>query len=182
MVRRRPDLYQAERQLATATARIGVEMAELYPDVPLGASAGVAGRFGELGENRATHFALGLLISWNIAYSGARARVRTAQADSEAALANSEGVVLRALSEVESALTRDSTQLQRNADLQVARDTASSAAMDEERLCRAGQSPYLVSVDANRTLASAEAEDRAESSRSVSCPRWIAHGSPRQST
>jgi NodT family efflux transporter outer membrane factor (OMF) lipoprotein len=158
LLRRRPDIRQAERQLAAATARIGVATAQLYPDIRFGASAGIAGRFGDLGDHSATHFGLGPLISWTIPDSGARARVRAAQADGDAALAHFDGVVLQALNEVESALTRYSKERLRNADLRIARDNARGVAQDEDRLYRAGQSPYLASLDANRTLAAAEAE------------------------
>ena len=37
LLRRRPDVRQAERQLAADTARIGVAVADLYPRVTLGA-------------------------------------------------------------------------------------------------------------------------------------------------
>ncbi|HDS1697853.1 MULTISPECIES: efflux transporter outer membrane subunit [unclassified Pseudomonas] len=158
LLRRRPDVRQAERQLAAATARIGVAMADLYPDIRLGASAGLAGRFGDLAEQSASHFAFGPLLSWTIPDSGARARVKAAEADSDAALANFDGVVLGALRETETALTNYSRALVRNADLRDARDHAKGAAVDEDRLYRAGQSPYLSSLDANRTLATAEAE------------------------
>src|SRR3546814_11704084 len=40
LIRRRPDVRQAQRRLSAATARIGVATAALYPPVSLGASAG----------------------------------------------------------------------------------------------------------------------------------------------
>lgn len=165
LLRRRPDIRQAERQLAGMTARIGVATAQLYPSVTLGASAGLAGRFGEIGESSAKHWSLGPLISWSIPDSGARARVKAAEADSEAALARFDGVVLEALRETETALTFYARELQRNQALRAAREHAQQAARDSERLYGAGRLPYLASLDANRTLADSEAALAASDAR-----------------
>ena len=47
---RRPDILQAERELAAATARIGVAIADRYPKVTLGLSAPSAGALGGIGN------------------------------------------------------------------------------------------------------------------------------------
>jgi len=47
---RRPDIRQAERELAAATARIGVAIADRYPKVTLGLSAQSAGALGGIGK------------------------------------------------------------------------------------------------------------------------------------
>ena len=44
LLRRRPDIRQAERQLASATARIGVATANLFPTVALVGAEGLQGR------------------------------------------------------------------------------------------------------------------------------------------
>ncbi|HBN8522197.1 efflux transporter outer membrane subunit [Pseudomonas aeruginosa] len=158
LLKRRPDVRQAERQLAGMTARIGVATAELYPSVSLGASAGVAERFGQIGNSASKYWSLGPLISWTIPDSGARARVTAAEVDSEAALAHFDGIVLNALRETETALTIYSRELQRNASLKAARDHSQRAARDSDRLYAVGRLPYLASLDANRVLASSEAD------------------------
>ena len=57
LLKRRPDVREAERQLAASTARIGVATGALYPTVSIGASAGLTGVVEDLGTRR--HAALG---------------------------------------------------------------------------------------------------------------------------
>ncbi|MCD4500787.1 efflux transporter outer membrane subunit [Chromobacterium vaccinii] len=156
LLKRRPDVREAERKLAAATARIGVATAQLYPSVSLGASAGVTGLLEHVGEDRTRRWSLGPLISWTIPDSGARARVKAAEADADAALAHFDSVVLNALRETETALTFYAKDLERNADLRSARDNARAAAQDNRRLYAAGRTPYLASLDADRALAGNE--------------------------
>jgi outer membrane protein TolC len=80
LLRRRPDVRQAERQLAGATARIGVATAELYPNITLGASFGGVGFMDQFGEANTWKFSLGPLISWNLPATSS-ARVHIAQAE-----------------------------------------------------------------------------------------------------
>src|SRR3546814_12435756 len=44
LIRRRPDIREAERALAAATARVGIATADLYPSVSLGGSLGTTSR------------------------------------------------------------------------------------------------------------------------------------------
>ena len=81
LLRRRPDLRQAERRLAADTARIGVAVADLYPRVTLGASGSYL-RNDTLTGDRAWSFALGPLVSWsfpNIAAARSRIERRGAE-------------------------------------------------------------------------------------------------------
>ena len=71
LLRRRPDLRQAERRLAADTARIGVAVADLYPRVTLGASGSYL-RNDTLTGDRAWSFALGPLVSWSFPNIAAR--------------------------------------------------------------------------------------------------------------
>lgn len=98
-----------------------------------------------------------LLISWEVPGRGARQRIVSARAGTDAALAEFDHVVLEALRETQTILSRYAEDLQREAALRAARDHAEAAAADERRLYQAGRQPYLASLDADRTLASAEA-------------------------
>lgn len=105
LLARRPDVRQAERRLAAATARIDVATAALYPRVSLGASVGYASNEVLKGSNAVT-LALGPLISWSFPNQAvARSRISQSSAAADAALAAFDGTVLRALKEVEQAIS-----------------------------------------------------------------------------
>ena len=130
LLSRRPDIRQAERELAAATARVGVATADLYPIVSLGGSVGSsATSLSGLGSSDAFRFSLGPLITWSFTNLGVgRARIAQAEASAEGALANFEGTWLRALEETESALTRYARELDRREALRRARAQSAEAA------------------------------------------------------
>lgn len=107
LISRRPDVRQAERRLAAATAGIGVATAELYPTIHLlGFYGGAASQVSRLTTNLGAIWGVGPSISWSFPnQAGPRARVRQAKASQAAALAQFDSVVLRALKETEQALT-----------------------------------------------------------------------------
>ena len=157
LLRRRPDIRQAERSLAGATARIGVATAELYPGINIGLSAGSTGPMSKLGETHAFRWSLGPLISWTLPNtSTARSRIAQAEAGTQAALAKFDATVLNALRETENALTVYARELDRNAMLKAARNQSANAAQQANRLYRAGRTDFLTALDAERTLASDE--------------------------
>jgi NodT family efflux transporter outer membrane factor (OMF) lipoprotein len=157
LLRRRPDVRQAERALAGATARIGVATAELYPNITLGASFGGVGFMDQFGEANTWKFSLGPLISWNLpSTSSARVHIAQAKANTDASLARFDSVVLNALRETESALTVYARELDRNALLRAARDQSALASRQTAKLYQYGRTDFLAALDADRTLASAE--------------------------
>lgn len=158
LLRRRPDVREAERRLAAATARIGVATASLYPSVSLGGQIETVGGRGEtLGSNY--QFSVGPLISWsfpNIAV--ARARIRQADAATQAALARFDQTILVALQETETALNAYANELQRNAALRRARDQSAEAVRIQRLRQAAGAQSFLDVLDADRTLSQQEAD------------------------
>jgi NodT family efflux transporter outer membrane factor (OMF) lipoprotein len=114
LISRRPDVRQAERRLAAATADIGVATAELYPDIHLlGFYGGAASELDQLNTNIGRAWGVGPSISWSFPnMAGPRARVREAKAYQAAALAQFDAVVLTALKETEQALTAYGAALQ----------------------------------------------------------------------
>jgi NodT family efflux transporter outer membrane factor (OMF) lipoprotein len=157
LLRRRPDIRQAERTLAAATARIGVATAELYPSVNLGLSVGSIGMIPGVGDANTFHFSLGPLISWSLpATSPARVHIAQAKAGTAGALAHFDSTVLNALREAESALTVYARELDRNAALKAARDQSELASQQAAKLYKFGRTDFLPALDAERALAGAE--------------------------
>lgn len=157
LLSRRPDIRQAERALAAATARIGVATADLYPSISLGLSVGSTGTFSDWGSGNFFRWGIGPLISWKVPATGsARARIAQAEAATAAALADFDGTVLRALKEVESALTVYARELDRHAALKEARDQSAKASWQAHRLYDYGRTDFLTTLDADRTLAEYE--------------------------
>jgi multidrug efflux system outer membrane protein len=158
LLRRRPDIRQAERALASASARIGVATAELYPSISLGLSAGSTGTLAQFGASNAMRWSLGPLISWTLpSTGGAHSRIAQAEAGSALALARFDGAVLAALRDVETGLTVYARELDRNQALTAARDQDALASSQARTLFRAGRTDFLTTLDADRTLATAEA-------------------------
>jgi NodT family efflux transporter outer membrane factor (OMF) lipoprotein len=156
LLRRRPDIRQAERGLAAATARIGVATASLYPDISLGASVGTIGNITQLGMPSAETWSVGPLISWTFPLESEQARVEGADAAAKAALAHFDGVVLNALRETESSLAVYQRDLERNVILRAARDKAAEASGEADALYKGGRTPYLTGLLAQQTLTSSE--------------------------
>ena len=104
-------------------------------------------------------FSIGPAISWSFPNIAAtRARVIGAEAGSEAALAAFEGTILRALEETEAALADYGAALERNAALTRAEAESARAAELVRQRYRAGAEGFLAVLDAERTLASAQAQ------------------------
>ena len=158
LLRRRPDVRQAERRLAAATARVGVATASLYPTVTLGGSvSSVARSLSGLGAASTMAYGIGPLISWNFPnVAVSRARIAQAEARSAGALASFDGVVLNALKETEQALALYGSELDRRAALTAARDQNAEAARFAELRYQAGAASFLDLIDAQRSLVDAE--------------------------
>lgn len=157
LLKRRPDVRAAERELAAATAQIGVATAAMYPEISLGGNFGYTGMMQDIGHGITKRWLLGPHIAWHIPTGVDHARVRASEAGADVALARFDGVVLGALRETQTLLSHYAHDLSRNQSLREARDAARQAADYNRRMHQEGRLPYLSSLDAERTLASAEA-------------------------
>jgi multidrug efflux system outer membrane protein len=157
LLQRRPDIRAAERELAAATARIGVAKADLFPRLTLSGFIGfVAGDADSLGESESRAWNVTPVLSWAGFDRGTWARVAVNEARAEAALASYELAVLRALEETENAFVTYGTERQRLASV-VEQATASRTAAELARIqYREGALDFLRLLDAERTLLQAE--------------------------
>ncbi|KFE47867.1 MULTISPECIES: efflux transporter outer membrane subunit [Pseudomonas] len=165
VLRNRPDIRAAERQLAASTARIGVATADLFPRVSLSGFLGfTAGRGSQIGSSAARAWSLGPSITWAAFDLGSvRAQIRSADADAEGALANYEQQVLLALEESENAFSDYDKRQQRLVSLMRQSDASRSAARLASVQYREGTADFLVLLDAERErLAAEDAQAQAE--------------------
>ncbi|KPY00143.1 Outer membrane protein of RND family multidrug efflux pump [Pseudomonas savastanoi pv. nerii] len=158
VLRNRPDIRAAERQLAASTARIGVATADLFPRVSLSGFLGfTAGRGSQIGSSAAKAWSLGPSITWAAFDLGSvRAQIRSADADAEGALANYEQQVLLALEESENAFSDYDKRQQRLVSLMRQSDASRSAARLASVQYREGTADFLVLLDAERERLAAE--------------------------
>jgi multidrug efflux system outer membrane protein len=159
LLQRRPDIRAAERELAAATARIGVAKADLFPRLTLSGFIGfVAGDADSLGESESRAWSVTPVLSWAGFDRGAWAGVTVAEARASAALAGYELAVLRALEETENAFVTYGTHRQRLQSV-VEQAAASRTAAELARIqYREGALDFLRLLDAERTLLQAEDE------------------------
>jgi outer membrane protein, multidrug efflux system len=121
----RPDVASAERELAAASADIGIAEADRYPRITLTGSIGygvssLGGSFGG-GETRGQTWSYGPAISLPIFDAGRRAaNVEAAKARYAEALASYKGRTLRAVREVEESLVRIVSADNRDSDAKTA--------------------------------------------------------------
>ena len=106
LLRRRPDVRRTERQLAAATARIGVATAELFPKFFLtGASGFESLKAGNLVSPASEFWSAGPSVQWRLLeYPRLRAQIRAQTGQQEQALAQFNQTVLTSLEDVENAL------------------------------------------------------------------------------
>ena len=158
LLRRRPDIGFAERQLAAATARIGVATADLFPKFTIIGSLGQEStRFSNLADGNSTFWSIGPGVSLPIFNAGRlRAAVDVEKARTEQALAVYERTVLQALADVEDALVAFEKEQARRAILVQAVQSNRRAVSLSEQLYQRGLAPFLNVLDAQRALYQAE--------------------------
>jgi outer membrane protein TolC len=152
LLKRRPDIQQAERELAAATARIGVATANLFPDVTVSASIGSQSQGWGTLPNVSKHiWSFGPGAIWPLLDFGALdAQVEVADFSAKASLANYRKTIINAVQEVDSSFDAYEAQEYRMAKLTDAL-TAGQRAVDlaTARYNR-GLTDFLNVVDAER--------------------------------
>jgi outer membrane protein TolC len=158
VLRQRPDVRRAERQLAAQTAQVGVATAGRYPHLSLVGSIGLeALSLGNLLSAAARALAASVNVGQTIFDAGRiRRNIEIQTALQEQALVAYEAAVLSALEDVENALVAYAEErARRQALAEAARAARQAAALADERY-RSGLVDFLVVLDAQRSLLSLE--------------------------
>ena len=158
LLQRRPDVQRAERDLAAATARIGVAKADLFPKFSL---TGIAGLQSISANNwfdyASRYWSAGPTVQWELFEAGRiRANVRVQNARQEQALAGYQQTVLTALEDAENALTAYAREQVRRESLSQS-VSANQQALDlSTQLYRSGLADFLHVLDSERSLYAAQ--------------------------
>jgi NodT family efflux transporter outer membrane factor (OMF) lipoprotein len=158
VLRSRPDVRRAERQLAAQTARIGVAAADLYPKLKLSGSIGLESlSLDKLFSSGSETSSGGGVISWAVFKGGAiRKNIEVQSALQEQYLVAYEAAVLGALEEVENALVAYAKEQERRQALSDATDAGRMAAELAQQEYQAGLTDFSATLDAERSLLSFE--------------------------
>ena len=155
-LRRRPDVRQAEWELAAQTASIGVATAELYPKFSLSGSVGLESlSSSDLFNTASRTFSIGPTFSWRIFDAGRIGRqIEVETALQEQALIKYKAAILTALEDVENALVAYADEQIRRDALVQASKAAQRAVTQARNQYRAGLTDFQNVLDSQRSLLS----------------------------
>jgi multidrug efflux system outer membrane protein len=166
---RRPDVSRAERQLAAATANIGVAKSDLFPKFYLNGSVGsesISSSDWFTGGSR--FWSVGPTVQWRIFDAGRiRANIKVQNARQEQALAAYEQTVLTAFEEVEDNLVLYAKEQVRRRSLEDAVAASQKSLDTANKLYASGLTDFLHVLDAERSLYQSQ-DALAQSDRTVS--------------
>lgn len=158
LLERRPDVAGAERQLAAATARIGIAQAEFFPSVSLLGNAGFqSGDIDILFDPASLLWSYGPRVRVPI-FSGHKNRFNLSRSHAahDEALAAYRQAFLGAVSDVETSLSRLRHFSSESEALRRAGTSSAKAARLARTQYEAGTIPYLDVITANRTALETE--------------------------
>ena len=158
LVRRRPDVRRAERELAAATARIGVAVADLYPRFSLTARVGTSAlEAEELFKGKGGLWSLGPSLNWPIFTAGKiRGNIAVQNARQEQSALRFEKSVYLALEDVEGSLISFGQEQKRYASLTRSVNATRRASSLANDRYKAGLENFLTVLEADRQLLIAE--------------------------
>ena len=154
IIRQRPDIRAAERQLAAATAQIGVATADLYPRLSLsGFFALESTSLSSLFTGDSVTWGAGFPVRWNL-FAGGRIRqnIKVQEARTEEALKFYERTLLLAIEEIEGSMNRFEQEQERRDALDRAAKAAQRSVELSLDLYRQGLVDFQNVLDAQRTL------------------------------
>ncbi len=152
LLKRRPDIQQAERELAAATARIGVATADLFPQITISGSIGTQGQgWGTTPSVNKHIWSFGPGAEWPLLDFGTLdAQVDIADLAARASLVNYRKTILNAVQQVDTSLDAYTAQQQRLEHLSTAMVAAQRAVDLATARYNRGLTDFLNVVDAER--------------------------------
>jgi NodT family efflux transporter outer membrane factor (OMF) lipoprotein len=149
LLQRRPDIRTAERQLAAATARIGVATANLFPHVGLTGALGT--QSADIGAHGSHIWAFGPTVYWPVLDFGALdALVSVADLQAHERLVSYRKTVIDAVQDADSAISNFNAQQLRLKDLAEAMAASERAVSLAQQRYQRGLTDFLNVVDAER--------------------------------
>lgn len=158
LLRRRPDVREVERQLAAATARIGVAEADLYPQVSITGDFGVGAQdLGRVFNWSNRYVSIGPSVRWELLEGGRiLANIDAHGAIKQELLDQYKLTILIALQETaDSLIAFDNQQRQLNLLVQTVEANQDSVRIASEQYA-GGTVGYLSLLDAQRSLLAAQ--------------------------
>jgi len=168
LLRHRPDIRQAERELAAATARIGVATADLFPRFFLTGAAGLQSiSASDFFDACSRFWSFGPTMRWPIFTAGRiRQNIKVQNALQEQALIRYEQTVLTSLEEVENALVACGKEQEHHQAL-IESEAANRRAVElADQRYRSGLVDFLNVLETQRTLLAVQ-DDLARSERTM---------------
>jgi len=169
LLQRRPDVQKAERELAAATAEIGVAKSDLFPKFSLTGIAGLQSTSAGTWLNFASRYwDAGPTVQWELFEAGSIvANVHVQNARQEEALNQYKQTVLVALEDTETALTAYAREQVRRESLTQSAESDQRALELATQLYKSGLTDFLRVLDSERSLYSAQ-DDLVQSDQTVS--------------
>ncbi len=154
LLRRRPDVRRAERELAQQTALIGVATGDLFPRFSLTGSFGFdSQQGGHLIDMNSRYWSIGPAFRWNVFDAGKiRNNIRAQEARTQQALARYERRVLGAFEDVESAAINYAREQERLAALRRGTQANQRAVELSNQLYSRGLTDFFSVLDSQRQL------------------------------
>lgn len=158
VLRARPDIRAAERQLAAQTARIGVAEADLYPRFALnGNFTLLSNESGDVFESGARSYGFGPSFRWNIFNMGrVRSQIDIEESKTREALLAYENTVLEAVEEVETSMSGIANERDRLVSLKLGSESAKETVFLVKDNYAKGLVDFQNVLDAERTATRVE--------------------------
>ena len=160
VLRQRPDIKLAERQLAAEVADIGVATAELFPRFSIfGGFGGESGSSGNLLDSSSRFWSIGPSFRWSLFQGGkVKASIKVQEAQADAALSRYEKTVLSVLQEVNGALVEHGYERQTALSLDMARKESKTSVQLSTTLYKEGLTDILTVLNTELLLLQLEDE------------------------